>query len=418
MKQGVTLLSAFGWLQLASAGCCRSNKCLQDITNPLFDGPQDCLSLLAVTITPEASTVTETVTEVPTMSWVETVVFTETVTSILVTETELQTVDITTTADTETVVVTVTKTIVATDTSLQTLTTTVAPASTRIYARAAETELSPSMPSYATANCPSWEKYVKACKCAGVTATTITAEGPSATTLTSTFTDTAAIISVPTTISIITTVVESAVTTVTDTETSTALVTDTVSSTLTVDTPSTVTITQTVVETVSPQASCKPGPQVFKAFALEAGTTPVYYIYANLLNGLTGGISWQGPSSSTAASVQNKYIWSIDQNGYLGLAYNVPPYTYSYTAYMSTASPGSNWPQVNTASSVDAQIAGGAAISKIKGCINSLTGELTLSVAGRKNILWCGQQMWMSAGLGEDINRGTCIQMFPKVISL
>ncbi|KAK4171801.1 hypothetical protein QBC36DRAFT_382294 [Triangularia setosa] len=170
-----------------------------------------------------------------------------------------------------------------------------------------------------------------------------------------------------------------------------------------------ITITQTVVETVSPpQATCKSGIQIFKAYALESGTAPVYCIYGNLLNGLTGGITWNAASSSTAGSIQNNYIWKLDENGYLGLAHKVPPY--------STASSGSNWPQINTDSSVEAQVASGTALAKIKGCINSVTGELTLSVAGRKNILFCGMQMWMSAGLMEDINQGTCVQQFPKVI--
>lgn len=46
MKQGLALLSAFAWLQLASAGCYRTNKRLKAIANPLVDGPQDCSSFL------------------------------------------------------------------------------------------------------------------------------------------------------------------------------------------------------------------------------------------------------------------------------------------------------------------------------------------------------------------------------------
>ncbi|KAK0736741.1 hypothetical protein B0T21DRAFT_411888 [Apiosordaria backusii] len=360
MKQGVALLSALSWLQLASAGCCRTNQCLKAISGPLIDGSQDCLSLLAVTVTQEVNTVTETVTEIPTQyaSLVETSVFTETVTSVVSTETQVQTIGITTTASTHTEVVTITQTIVGTHTSFQTSTTTLAAgSSSRIYARAADTVLAAqSMPTYAAADCPSWEYALT--------------------------------ISVPTTISITTTVVESLVATETNTEISTELVTATASSTQAVDVPSTVTVTQTV-------------------------------IYANMLNGLTGGITWQAVSSSTSPSVQNKYIWKLDESGYLGLAYNIPPYSYAYTAYMSTSSAGSNWPQVGTTASVESQVAAGAAVAKIKGCVNSFTGELTLSVAGRRNILYCGGQLWMSAGVGEDVNRGSpCVQQFPKVITM
>ncbi|KAK4170758.1 hypothetical protein QBC36DRAFT_316413 [Triangularia setosa] len=105
MKHGFALVLAFGWLQLASAGCCRSNKCLQAVSNPLLcDGPQDCSSLLAVTVRPEVSTVTEIAIEVPTKyaSLVETSVFPETITSVVSTETQLQTIG--TTASTETYV--------------------------------------------------------------------------------------------------------------------------------------------------------------------------------------------------------------------------------------------------------------------------------------------------------------------------
>jgi len=99
----------------------------------------------------------------------------------------------------------------------------------------------------------------------------------------------------------------------------------------------------------------------------------------------------------------------------LNLAYNVPPYSFKYYAYMSTASSGSNWPQVNTEAAVRAQVNNGAAIAFVKGCVDSITGELKLDAAGRKNILWCGSQMWMSFTMGEDINRGVCNLMKPII---
>jgi hypothetical protein len=125
---------------------------------------------------------------------------------------------------------------------------------------------------------------------------------------------------------------------------------------------------------------------------------------------------WSGASTSTSPSVQNKYIWALDSQSRLYLAYNVPPYTYTYYAYMVNSGSGSNWPQVGTQSSVASQIAAGGLVSYITGCVNSLTGQLELNAAGRTQILWCGQQLWMSNNLGSDINRGVCEQMFPTIV--
>lgn len=175
------------------------------------------------------------------------------------------------------------------------------------------------------------------------------------------------------------------------------------------------TVTQTAVPSVAPVSFCNPIAGAFKAHATQYSGQDEY-IYANLLNGLTGGLTWNLASTSTSTSVQNKYIWAIDAAGHLGLAYNVPPYSYKYTVYMSTASSGSNWPQVNTKTAVDAQVAAGAAVTYVNACVDGLTGELKLNAAGRTQILWCGQQLWMSNTLGSDINRGTCVQMFPTVV--
>jgi hypothetical protein len=177
-----------------------------------------------------------------------------------------------------------------------------------------------------------------------------------------------------------------------------------------------VTVTTTRSEEPAPVSTgvCGPYTGPFKALATYQGSN--LYIYANLLNGMTGGLAWNSGSASTAASIQNKYIWALDSQSRLYLAYNVPPYNHVYYAYMSTASGGSNWPQVNTQSAVAAQIAAGAAISYVTGCVNSLTGQLELNAAGRTQILWCGQQLWMSNTLGRDINRGVCTQMFPTVV--
>jgi hypothetical protein len=392
------------------------------------DGVQDCSSLLPVTVTPTASTVTETLTVVPTEynTGVDTAIFTETVTTTASTETQVVTVGTTVTAATHTDVVTVTTTVVATQTNLQTVATTLTGVATRILpvkargdtVTAIDLAPKPTIPSYAAADCPSWEKYVSACECASVVPNTVTAQAPPATTITVSVTAGAVIVAVPSTVSTTETVFVSVTATTGATEVDTVFVTATTAVTESAAVSTTVTVTQTVTQTIAPSASCKPYNEVgaFKAIATEVNGSPLL-IYANLLNGLTGGVNWQQASTSTSAAVQNKFIWALDSNGYLGLAYNVPPYSYKYAVYMSTGTPGSNWPQIGTQASVDSSVNNGAPVTKIKGCVNSVTGELTLEAAGRTNILYCGVQLWMSAGAGEDVNRGApCVKMFPKIV--
>ncbi|KAK4129916.1 hypothetical protein BT67DRAFT_446204 [Trichocladium antarcticum] len=423
MKHGLVALLGFAWLQLAAGACCRSNKCLKAVVSALGDGIQDCSSHLVVTVTPTASTIIKTVTVMPTEhnTFVDTLVFTETVTTTAATETQPYTFSATVPDATYTDVSTITQTVVVTKAALQTATATADSdlVTTRIYpAKRGETLVVSSFPAYASADCLSFDKYVAACKCAGVIATTVMAEAPSATTMTVSNTANAVTTSVPTTISTTKTVYVSLTAKTLVIETDSVLVTATVQATETAIASSVVTLTETTTTTVVPAApTCKAPLEItpFKTPATDYGSAPLQ-IYANLLNGLTGGITWQAASTSTAASAQNKYIWAINSFGYLVLANNVPPYSYQYAAYTSTSAGGSNWPQVNTEASVASQILNGAKIARIKGCINSITGELTLDAAGRTNILWCGQQLWMSYGGGEDINRGVCTKMYPKAV--
>lgn len=41
--------------------------------------------------------------------------------------------------------------------------------------------------------------------------------------------------------------------------------------------------------------------------------------------------------------------------------------------------------------------------------------QLLLNAGGRKNVLWCGGQLWMSTSNGADINRGVCEVVRPTV---
>ncbi|KAK3322676.1 hypothetical protein B0H66DRAFT_554933 [Apodospora peruviana] len=74
------------------------------------------------------------------------------------------------------------------------------------------------------------------------------------------------------------------------------------------------------------------------------------------------------------------------------LAYNLPPYTYTYYAYITN---------------VDNAVARGSAYYVYAG-VDHVTNNLYVNAGGRKNILWCGNHMWMSTTNGADINRGVC----------
>jgi hypothetical protein len=323
------------------------------------------------------------------------------------TKTVYFTVKASTTVATETQLVTAFETVVAaTETQLTTVTTTKAEA-VGLKIRQDKGQF----PEYATSACKDFADYSAACGCAGVKATTVTAPTPSTT------------VSVTETVRVQSTALSTAVATETVTiyltetvsqpTTDVELLTATVEATTTETSSVTTTVSATVTQTVS---TCLKGAALgpFKASITEVNSN-TYFMYANLLNGLTGGFNWQVGSTSTASSIQNRYIWSLDEQGRLYLANNVPPYNYNYYAYMSTYSSGSNWPQIGTQQSVAAQIANGASITYLTGCVDSVTGELTLNAGGRTHILWCGAQMWMSYSKGEDINRGTCIEVHPHV---
>ncbi|KAK0665358.1 hypothetical protein QBC41DRAFT_232973 [Cercophora samala] len=433
MKQGPILLSGLTWLQVAAAACCRSNKCLKAVVSSGLDGLQDCSANLAVTVTPTQSTVTETVTQLPTEhnTFVHTAFFTETVTTTAETETELVTVQTTVTDATYTQVITNTETVVVTHTAQETVTASSTGAIYPVKARG-DTLLAPEpeptspvsgsepsvIPEYASEQCPSWEAYVKACSCAGVEPTTVTAEAPSAATVTVSYTADPITVSVPTTLSVTDTVYVSLTETTAATDIETVLETATTQLTQTVSAQSTVTVTQTTT-TVLPAATCLPPSEVkaFRAVATDYASLPLA-MYANMLNALSGGMTWQPVSTSTSTSVQYKFFFKLDSQGRVVLAKGVPPYTYEYALYVATSSSGGLWPQINTKDAIQNSINAGGSVAFVKGCVNSVTRELTFEAAGRKNLLWCGQQMWMSTGNGEEINRGTCVRMNPKAVEI
>ncbi|KAK3317545.1 hypothetical protein B0T19DRAFT_479607 [Cercophora scortea] len=466
MKQTFLLLPGFAWLA-AAGGCCRTNKCLRAVIADTFSASeriQDCSSNLAFTITPAAVTVTATVTEAGPAESVtvveteyvtvdqtvtvatETILVTKSETSTAATETVLFTESQLTTASTETLSFGARSTVIGFTqtnqvTTVQTVTaatqteftfTTVTDAVLKV--REAET-----VPAYAVLDCPSFAKYASACSCAGVLPTTITVDAPVETatvtelsTSTVTIKQSTADIKTDTALQTDTTSATSTETVLLTAKTSVTL-TDVVSLTATTSLTSTtlVVVTATTATTKTDLATvtateqaaatkvCAVGAKAgaFKAIATEYNNSPLLF-YANMLNALSGGMNWAAASASTSASVQNKYIFALDSQGRLYLAYNLPPYTYVYYVYVSTSTTGSLWPQINTQASVASSIANGGKVAYVSGCVDPVSKELTLNAADRANILYCGQQMWMAYGAGEDISRGGCTRMYPKVTAV
>ncbi|KAK4205400.1 hypothetical protein QBC40DRAFT_214868 [Triangularia verruculosa] len=426
MKQALTLLSAFTWLQVASAACCRTNKCFKAIADPLVNGLEDCSSAFeAVIVAPEVSTVTETVTEIPTeyASLVETeAVSTATATEVVSTETLFDTISTTVTATTTQTSVTRVTRAYATVTLTVTSTTTVpAGAASRIAKRAADTEPAPTsgtpasaIPSYASAHCPSWEKYTSICKCAGATQQTITGSA-SAVTETVTFTDSATTVSVPVTIPITTTIIDLITATETDTTTDTASITATVTTTVTGNVlvlGSTTTVTSTVVSTVTAPTQICSNVATFQATANQHANTELY-LYAALNNGMSGlygSTRWNPTAPTSQPHVYDVYNWILDDQGYLAFMYNG---NFKVSAYVT----------VGTAATLQMQMSSSAQYSpsyyeRVKGCVNTVTGELTLDAGGRKSVLLCGQQQLIYLSSGDGSEAGLqCTRMYPKLVS-
>ncbi|KAK3337942.1 hypothetical protein B0H65DRAFT_308032 [Neurospora tetraspora] len=414
---GIVALSGAALLQVASAACCRSNKCLKAVALADFEGVMDCESNLIVTVTPSASIYTETVTLV--QSAVDTVLFTETTTEIASTETQILTEITTVTAATVTDIITetVTEPYTATLVSLlpEVTSTSTAYQNPPLKLKARDTltqieEANP-LPTYATADCADWSQYSKACKCVGVTASTITAS--------------AAVETVTVTVSdALTTVVATAFSTYTDI----ISVTETVSETETETIPATDLITATAIQTISAvetvQATstpvavvpliCKPRGQSFRASnpGFPDGSTR----WMNIANG-GSLIAWQGfagvPAPGSTGALTS--TWTLDANGYLELAQPVVGQTSVYAAYVLVSDTGASVSvRPKLKADVEAGVAAGT-MKRVKGCVNAATGQLTLSANGRSNMLSCGNGLYLSTGMdGKDVRSdGSCVYLTP-----
>jgi hypothetical protein len=144
--------------------------------------------------------------------------------------------------------------------------------------------------------------------------------------------------------------------------------------------------------------------------ATQYGNTP-YYLYDTQTSPFQGQVIWAQYNAPLSA----KFTWALDSDSNLYVAHKINGYPYTYYPYVSLAGKGSLFPQVQQLAGVKNAVSTGNA-AYIKGCINSLTGELTLNAAGRTQMTICGLQLWMSNTLGSDVNRGGCVQMFPTIV--
>lgn len=196
-----------------------------------------------------------------------------------------------------------------------------------------------------------------------------------------------------------TSIVTSYSTTVTDTTTvDTVTVTDTATATTTIISTSTSAIFT---------GSCLPTP-TFTAVA-QAQNTPYYLLDNQVGVSQTGDALWEPYNAGNAV----KYTFAFDADGYLFLPGMIPPFTtMTYYMYAGLGTSGSLFPQIASQAIVAAGVAAGVR-AYITGCVNSVTGALTLSTAGRSEILWCSGELWMSNNEGSDVGGRQCVEVFP-----
>ncbi|KAM0809526.1 hypothetical protein AB5N19_09870 [Seiridium cardinale] len=382
------------------------NQCLEALALQTENAVADCSARLIVTVTPPASTVTQTETVTAIESTVDFTLFTETVTTTDVTETLVFTTSTTITASTETDTITEQTTSTTTTTTIDTASTTVSTTSFDylggVTARglAARETASPALPDYAATACSSWDEYVSACQYLGVETSTVTLPAAtetvtepistSATTTWSTVSSTQTdVVSKTATVSSTEIDIESLTTTTTTTQT------DVVTSTVTVVT----TTTPTSVDSLSCQATGI-------SFRVRAPNTDGTTRYMNVVNTL---IAWQTFGSSPSASSLASSTWILNAGGYLGLASGTQVAYYDVT---STAS--SVQIKIATTSTVNAGIAAGT-YAEVQGCVDRQTNNVTLTASGRYNILSCGNALYLSTGSGTDI-RSDCQLMVSTAV--
>ncbi|KAK4098373.1 hypothetical protein N658DRAFT_526282 [Parathielavia hyrcaniae] len=396
---GFAALTGAAFFHSAIAACCRSNTCLRDIALGGGDALAECSDNLAVTVAPPAVTETETVIAVQT---VETAMFTETITETASTDILLftETTAITMTTQTDIIYATITAAVTTTSAS-----TAAGATSTQTIYQAIMTVrdvASGEVPSHLTAACADWNKYLKACQCAGAVPTTVTLL---ASTETITVTASDAITTTLSTISSTQTDTLTVTDTTSQTETETVAVTDLATATETITVSQTTTVLATSTPTTVVPLQCKPVGTGSSAFWVASQPFPDGSTrYMNAL--ASAFIAWQTTSNP---GVPTSMHWTLDSDGFLML--RTPRASGASAPYVEApATAGATlrvW--IRPKGEVDAGVTAGN-WAKIKGCVNAANNQVTLSAQGRHSILSCGNAFYMSTGDGKDV-RSDCVRI-------
>ena len=337
--------------------------------------------------------------------------FTATGTETASTETILFTETTTVTADTQTITITETATAGVTSTDVQTAAAVTSTSwtyqigSSSLKVRG--TALSTAVPSYATDVCSSWDQYVLACKCAGVTAGTTTVALETITvTVPATATSTVATVSVTSTETV------SVTATVSATELATVALTEFATTTSTATLTTTAIVSQTTTPVAVAPRTCKATNLPFRAstvFAEDASTRfmDVTLSYASC--------AWQTfPGAVFGDSDSLNSMWRQDSEGYLELAYPLGTQTTVLAPYLDLSK--ATKATLAVAAKPKADVLAGAAsgtFARLRACVDADTNVVYITAAGRSNILACGNAFWLSTGDGADVYTPNCRILAP-----
>ena len=329
---------------------------------------------------------------------------TETRTETASTETLLFTETTTATAGTQTITIAQTATVDVTVTNVQTAATVTTTAWTYEALSSLKARFTAlSVPTYASAACSDWEQYVQACKCAGVTDSTSTLP---AVTETVTVSAGDAATSVGSTVAITTTETVSVTATTLATEIATITPTETISTTEIATLSATVVVSQTTTATVVVPQWCQPTGVVFRASTpFSDGSTR--YLDVLEFSSKTPDCAWQAfPGTPFGDPDAYASMWRLDAGGYLELAQVLDSQTSILVPYISLSDTAASVELTTKAKSdVLAGVEAGT-YARVQGCIDPATKKVSLSGAGRSNLLACGNGAYLSSGSGSDTPYG------------
>ncbi|KAG7284393.1 hypothetical protein NEMBOFW57_010766 [Staphylotrichum longicolle] len=254
------------------------------------------------------------------------------------------------------------------------------------------------IPDYAWPACEDWNHYVDACKCFGIHPITVTKQ-PTTTTLTVTAPN-----AVTTTVSTFTTTTTNTIpVTATTSATFTAIVEDIASATVTfvVTVTSTATvITTTTTPTVTSTQSCKATGVPFRITAQVSGDkTYLTDVGGALLQWFTFGNPNDPANVATSTFV-------LDNDGLLELVPAGGPDIVQFID-VNTGTPTEQVFSIN-----QDIVEGTPGLVRVKGCVDATTNIVTLSAAGRSNILACNGFPFLSTGDGSERGLG-CVTLTP-----